>query len=670
MADIIPDQSISGNKIAGGVITRFSSTGIQDLASKPALIVTDETITVNSVNTSNLNGNVSVNGNLSVKGSVEFTENIQFLKDLYIGGNLTANTLTVRTLKATVTQETKQPLTFLASVPGDLNGMGLLWKVGDRTDSFVYQNGSITSNLNIDLNIDSAFKIAGTSVLNSNTLGKTVTFSSLTQVGRLTDLTVDGTVTFNKAFDTRGAVSLYDTLNVAGAAKFSNITADVVTAKKFVNSDGSDSSGSFVGDAETDLIGKGFHWNYLNKQKHVIYREGGRLWTNLSLDLDNDQVYKINNTTVLSKTSLGSSITKSNLQELGELNELVVSGNAVIGEFAFFNASDLRVGFGTETPNAAVEIVDSGTNIVIGKKGVGTYSNHDLNIVTDNIARIVVKNNGEVIFGDAVGKNAVVRINGALHVTNLISDTRTERDAPLEFKAGTGSNIYGKGLIWTGTGTTRQLVMMGNPDRLWTSESFEIAQDQCYYIGGRPVLTQGELGATVTTSSLSKVGVLESLTVSGVARFNNEVVITNANGLQTTAITLTEGNKQLVVTPTLLNTANDFTVRVQESDALHFSSSEIAIGSKNNTRRPVKIFGALSVGINNPDPTLGLSVAGDVSFNNKKFINGTAAPIAGEFRKGDICWNTEPTLSGYVGWICLVDGTPGVWSPFGQIANQ
>ena len=78
----------------------------------------------------------------------------------------------------------------------------------------------------------------------------------------------------------------------------------------------------------------------------------------------------------------------------------------------------------------------------------------------------------------------------------------------------------------------------------------------------------------------------------------------------------------------------------------------------------------MSVGSNNPDPTLGLSVAGNVSFNNKKFINGNEAPTTGEFRKGDICWNQQPTLNGYVGWICLVDGTPGVWAPFGQIANQ
>lgn len=667
MADIIPDQSISGNKIAGGIVTRFSSTGIQDLATKPALIVTDESITVNSVNTSNLNGNVSVNGNLSVQGSVDFAENIQFLKDLFINGNLTANTLTVRTLKATVTQETKQPLTFLANFPGDLNGMGLLWKVGSKTDSLVYQNGSLTSNINIDLNIDSSFSIAGTSVLNSNTLGKTVTFSSLTQVGRLTDLTVDGAVKFSKTFETSGAVSLYNTLTVAGAAKFANITAGVVTASKFVTTDGADSAGSFAGDTEVDLIGKGFHWTYANKQKNLIYREGNRLWSNLSLDLDTDQVYKIDNTTVLSRNALGSSITRSNLQEIGELNELVVSGNAIIGEFAFFNAGDLRLGIGTETPNAAIEIVDAGTNIVIGKKGIGTYSNHDLSIVTDNLTRILIKNNGEVIFGDAVSKNAVVKINGELHVTNLVADTRTERDTPLEFKAGNNSNIYGKGLIWTGTGGTRQLVMMGNPDRLWTTESFEIAQDQCYYIGGRPVLTQGELGATVITSSLTKVGILESLHVRGNTRFDGDVTL---KGVQTQSVTLTEGTSQLVATSNSINATSELTLRVQESDALYFSSNEITIGSKTNNRRPVKIFGALSVGINNPDPTVGLSVAGDVSFNNKKFINGTEAPSTGEFRKGDICWNQQPTLSGYVGWICLVDGTPGVWASFGQIASQ
>ena len=56
--------------------------------------------------------------------------------------------------------------------------------------------------------------------------------------------------------------------------------------------------------------------------------------------------------------------------------------------------------------------------------------------------------------------------------------------------------------------------------------------------------------------------------------------------------------------------------------------------------------------------------------NGKKFINGVSAPESGEFVKGDICWNTNPQASSYVGWICTVSGTPGEWLPFGAINRQ
>jgi hypothetical protein len=45
----------------------------------------------------------------------------------------------------------------------------------------------------------------------------------------------------------------------------------------------------------------------------------------------------------------------------------------------------------------------------------------------------------------------------------------------------------------------------------------------------------------------------------------------------------------------------------------------------------------------------------------------TAAPIAGDFKQGDVLKNSNPTTGVYMGWICTVTGSPGTWKGFGLI---
>jgi hypothetical protein len=47
---------------------------------------------------------------------------------------------------------------------------------------------------------------------------------------------------------------------------------------------------------------------------------------------------------------------------------------------------------------------------------------------------------------------------------------------------------------------------------------------------------------------------------------------------------------------------------------------------------------------------------------------GRAPPGGGRWKQGDIVWNQAAAPGGHAGWICVSDGEPGKWSPFGQIA--
>lgn len=53
---------------------------------------------------------------------------------------------------------------------------------------------------------------------------------------------------------------------------------------------------------------------------------------------------------------------------------------------------------------------------------------------------------------------------------------------------------------------------------------------------------------------------------------------------------------------------------------------------------------------------------------NPNITYDTAAPTSGTWSRGDIVYNTAPSASGTVGWVCTTAGTPGTWKTFGTIA--
>lgn len=458
-------------------------------------------------------------------------------------------------------------------------------------------------------------------------------------------------------------------LTVAGTLTVDNLivnNAPTPTAQADAN------FGNWTVSDEADLMGKGLNWTWGHGNVQLAYRSGNRLWANSDIDLESDKSYKIDNAPVLSRDTLGSQVTKSNLKQVGTLKTLAVSGDTALADFAFFNSTFGRLGINTQSPNGTLSIADNNVEIVAGadRDGIGyigTYTSHDIALISDNTTRITLKNNGQVIFGNESTNNADVRIYGTLHVETIVSDNRIDRYQPLEFKTTRDRGIFGQGLIWTGTGGMRQLIMRAGPDRLWTTESFDLGADQSYYIDGVPVLSQLGLGTTVTKSNLSKVGTLEELAVDGEATFMSRINASRA--VINARIIEFNDNEEFTITNSQLSAQTKLSFKVAGDETYYADSQEIAIGNKQNTRRPVKIFGPLTVGVNSPEEGIDLSVKGNIKFADKKFATGSGIPTAGNFNKGDIVWNSSPTPDNYIGWVCVESGGPGSWLPFGAIAR-
>jgi len=467
-----------------------------------------------------------------------------------------------------------------------------------------------------------------------------------------------------------GELSLSGPVEVTG-----ELTVDTLKVKNLITESSIKNAtfGEWAVIEEADLLGKGLSWTWGKGHVSLGYRPGGRLGVNGDVDLDAGKSYQINGVTVLSETELAPQVTKSRLKELGPLKGLRVTGDALVGEFAYFNSNTQRLGIGTDEPNGNLSVAQGDLEAIISfnKDGIveiGSYTNTDVSIVTDNTSRVTFKKTGETVFGNEVTKNADVRIYGTLTVDTVVTDNRIDRYQPLEFKTSRERGIYGQGLIWTGTGNMRQLIMMANPDRLWTTENLDLAADRSYYINGEPVLSSVGLGSSVTQSNLSKLGTLESLTVAGEATFM-ERVNASRTVINAKVIEFNDGS-DFVISNSKLHASDKMSFSVRGDEVYYADLNEIAVGNKQNPNRPVKVFGQLTVGVNNPDPDISLAVKGNISFADKKFLTGSSAPAQGSFSKGDVCWNNNPAPDNYIGWVCVETGSPGRWLPFGSIARQ
>lgn len=402
----------------------------------------------------------------------------------------------------------------------------------------------------------------------------------------------------------------------------------------------------FAANNLAEVEGKGIKWSDGRRSKSLIYKNDA-LKSDLTINLAEEKEFQINDTSVLSFTELGNTVTKSNLKQLGVLKNLRVSGNAELADFVFVNGDLNRVGINTEAPRSSLTIKENGVELGLGSAknrtaSIGTFTNDAVEIFTDSITRITVNTNGET------------RIHGKLIVDDLV----TERTPWMLFKETKDSSNYGKGIIWAPlSGISKQLCLQAGPDRIHSTEIFDLAKDKFYSIENLSVLSLTRLGQTVTESSLTSVGVLRELQVGGNAAI--------AKTLSTSELDVGRMN----IRNNLIKVRDQFSISRDENTDFSISTN-ITIGNSNNTSRAVTVYGNLAVGVSNPDPNVSLTVNGPVVLDNKKFTVGSSAPTTGQYNKGDIVWNSDPKATDYIGWVCVASGTPGGWLPFGVIARQ
>jgi hypothetical protein len=445
-------------------------------------------------------------------------------------------------------------------------------------------------------------------------------------------LSVDKDIKASKNLEVAGTLTV-DTLKVKNLVSENDISASASPAKDY----------TFRARNEAQLQDKGLTFVDENGAKQFVYRQGNRMYSSMNLDLEKNNSYQINSISVLSQTSLGPSVTSSSLKKIGKLNELTVNGPVVFDDWVFFNNNLNRLGINTESPNGTIGIaLENAAEFTIDDRdsavAIGTLTSNDLNILTDNVSRISIKNTGDIHIGSEKFKNARVKINGILEVDQLITSGQDNALLPIIFSTNDISTINGTGFLWKHGSKNRQFTYALNPDRIYTSEIIDLKNGKWYSIDQSMVLSRTTLGNSVTESNLEKLGQLRELNVSGPSHFED----INATSLSTS----------------LVKNDNNFKIVIGNIEEVSIEDTgDITIGHNENTQRQLNLHGHVNV-------------KGTFSINSKQIVYNNDKPASGTWKSGDICFNQEPTIGNYIGWVCVQSGTPGRWAPFGNIIND
>lgn len=331
------------------------------------------------------------------------------------------------------------------------------------------------------------------------------------------------------------------------------------------------------------------------------------------------------------------------------INDRSLSGNKING--------------GRITNFSSAGIKDTAKDFVL------VISDNGIQVKTANIEAI---NRSLSVDGDLTINGEITATK--LHVNEISADIRHERTSPLEFKGENGSAI-GKGLIWTGGKYTMQFVLQ--KDRLFSSENIDLNREKSYLIGNQTVLSETELGLSVTKSNLRTVGTLQGLNVDGplvVDQYLFWDADTQRLGLGTdqpnAVLSIKSFDHEFVIDPTDDKTFKLGTWTTGGLEIVTDDTTRIEIGPTGGItlHNKIRVAGALGVNVKNFSDDVDITTAGPVRLQNKKFEVADDIPITGLYKVGDIVWNSRPQPTGHVGWICVREGSPGEWKSFGQIS--
>ena len=343
--------------------------------------------------------------------------------------------------------------------------------------------------------------------------------------------------------------------------------------------------------------------------KTLTWNNTASAWTaNQHFNVSTGFGYKINNVSVLTNTTLGSSVVNSSLTSLGTLSTLTISSSGSTVPLTITNTGtgDCLVVNDEASDTTPFKIGNDGTLYITGNIS-------DNNASTGSTNQVIARKAGGGIEWKGI---------------NSLADPNTVTNAGVST-----DNAIARFDLLTGKVIQTSLVTIDD------NGSVNVPSGQAYQINGTSVLSATTLGSGVTASSLTSVGTLTSLTVSGTIAANG------ADGAVATTLNTfngTSGGDNQVLVRALANGGGDAFIKF-DCGGSDMVVGNLYAGTTNNQL----VLGAGTSAAN----TVGIKIDGNGRLDTFAMRNGAGISFAAT---SDATGMTSELLDDY---------ETGTWTP-------
>ena len=649
--------SVGGN--TASTLRTYSETKAGEAYSNATTFASNaDNISSGTLNTARLPGTIAIStaidiGNSTVNTFINSssisTSNVTVAGDLVVSGNVFFNGTTTNVNSTNLVVEDKNIILGDVDTPSDVtaDGGGITLKgATDKTLTWVDSTDTWTSSEDFNLASGKQYEINGTQVINSTALGSGIVGSSLTSVGTLTGLAVDGTVTVGNS-----------TVN-------SIVNSTAVAVKSIVANGGTGAAGDIL-----FSNGSAAYWSPSGSVS--VNLNAQYAWTNVHtffsyISVGNSTVNSIVNTTHVSTTNLsgnGASITSVDAASVGGNTAATLrtysetkAGEAYSNATTFAsNASNITSG--TLTSSRLPATVNVTSEVYVG-------SNVSITTSTINVGNSTVNttvNSSSVSTGSLAATN--LSGNGAL-ITSVDAAT---------VGGNTASTLRTYSETKAGEAYSNATAFASNADNI-SSGTLNTARLPAVV----NVATAVNVGANVNvnTSVLQIGNSTVNTTINSSVITTTNVVATNlsGNGASITSVdAATVGGN----TASTLRSYSETKAGEAYSNAVSYADTKagqaytnatsfasnadnISSGTLNTARLPatVNVSTAVNVGANVNLTTASVTV-GNSTVNTA--INSTAVAVKSIVANGSV---------GTAGDVLFSNGTVSYWAPSGALTTN